>query len=98
MDAMETSFGLNSSGLCTPDNLTNQDRDQSEVSSAVVSPRGIAVSEKKQEGEGKVEEHEAEEEEEEEEGEEDLSKWGPLRVPVTLKIADLGNACWVVRE
>ena len=27
---------------------------------------------------------------------EDLSKWGPLRAPVNVKLADLGNACWVV--
>ena len=33
--------------------------------------------------------------EEEEEEEEDLI-WGPLKHPVDVKLADLGNACWVV--
>ena len=27
---------------------------------------------------------------------EDEENWGVLRKPVTVKIADLGNACWVV--
>ena len=31
----------------------------------------------------------------EEEEEEDLI-WGPLKHPVDVKLADLGNACWVV--
>ena len=34
--------------------------------------------------------------EEEEEEEEDLI-WGPLKHQVDVKLADLGNACWVVR-
>ena len=28
----------------------------------------------------------------------DESVWGPLGGPVNVKIADLGNACWVVSE
>ena len=36
-------------------------------------------------------------EKEEEEEEEDLI-WGPLKHPVDVKLADLGNACWVVSE
>lgn len=42
------------------------------------------------------EEMEEEEEEGDEEVEEDVANWGPLKTPVTVKIADLGNACWVV--
>lgn len=61
-------------------------RDKSEVSS---------VSEGSQGGEGGACE-EKEEVDKEAKEEEDVSKWGPLRVPVTVKIADLGNACWVV--
>lgn len=33
----------------------------------------------------------------EEEEEENARLWGPLKGPVQVKIADLGNACWVVR-
>lgn len=73
---------------------TGTNRDRSEVSSVT---EGSHV----EEGgacEEEVDEEEAGpgEEEEEEEEEVDLNKWGPLRVPVTVKIADLGNACWVV--
>ena len=33
------------------------------------------------------------------EDEEEMKRlWGPLRRPVQVKIADLGNACWVVSE
>ena len=46
----------------------------------------------KEEGEGEEEREERKEEEEEE----NLELWGPLRGPVEVKIADLGNACWVV--
>ena len=28
----------------------------------------------------------------------DPSTWGPLKNPVSVKIADLGNACWVHRH
>ena len=24
--------------------------------------------------------------------------WGPLKEPVNIKLADLGNACWVVSQ
>ena len=37
-----------------------------------------------------------ENEEEEEETEEVDPIWGPLKEPVNIKLADLGNACWVV--
>ena len=46
-------------------------------------------------GDGRVRrEREGEARSEEEEAE--LKRWGPLRRPVQVKIADLGNACWVV--
>lgn len=93
MDTTETSC-ITSSALSTHDHPTIVDREKSEVSSAEVSP-GVegeeALCEKKEESE------ERREGEVNEEVEEDIAKWGPLKVPVTLKIADLGNACWVVR-
>ncbi len=82
MDAM-----ISSSGLSTSSQLTSMERSKSEVSSVSEGlPNNRAV----------LEEGEEEEEEEEESVLEDRSKWGPLKVPVTVKIADLGNACWVV--
>lgn len=87
VDTMDTS-GVTSSALSTRDQLTVVERERSEVSS--VSDGSPA------EGGGVYEEEGGAEEEEGEEGEVDVSKWGPLKVPVTVKIADLGNACWVV--
>lgn len=80
---------ITSSALSTRDHPTSMERDKSEVSSVSKgSPvDGGGMSCKKEGG--------AEEEEEEEEVE-DPRKWGALKTPVTLKIADLGNACWVV--
>jgi hypothetical protein len=81
--------------LSTHDHPTIEEREKPEGSCVEGS---VEVTEKKEEGEGEVEkEGEKGEEEEDEDEEEDISKWGPLKVPVTLKIADLGNACWVVR-
>ena len=72
-------------------------------------PCKVAVNGQREHGkeEGKGEESASEEDSEgEEEGagqpleDEDEMKrlWGPLRRPVQVKIADLGNACWVVSE
>ena len=69
----------------------------------------VAVNGQREHGkeEGKGEESASEEDSEgEEEGvgqpledEEEMKRlWGPLRRPVQVKIADLGNACWVVSE
>ncbi len=85
VDIMETS--ITSSALSTRDQLTIVEREKSEVSS---------ISEGSPGEEGVVCEEEEGAEEEGEEGEVDVSRWGPLKVPVTVKIADLGNACWVV--
>ena len=41
---------------------------------------------------------EEKEEEEDEEEQKNLRLWGPLKRPVQVKIADLGNACWVVSQ
>ena len=96
---------VTSTAQSTKDTPTDVARGKSEVSSGSEGPQGCNHKDGNEEekGEsGKDEEEEAEEEEEEEEEEEkeeeDYSKWGPLKVPVTVKIADLGNACWVVRE
>lgn len=89
------------SALSTPDHPTNNDadREKSEVSSMASggSPNGDVdvASEEKDKEEGPVVEDGGGGGGEEEVGEVDLSKWGPHN-PVTLKIADLGNACWVV--
>ena len=96
LDPMETC--VSSSGTSTSDQLTNMERSKSEVSAMSEEPpdeEGVA---KKEEIKEEIEEREEEreEEEEEEEDEEDETKWGPLKKPVTVKIADLGNACWVV--
>ena len=78
---------MTSLAASTSDQSTSVSRERSEVS---------PVSEGSHGGEGGAcEEGEGEEEDGAEE-EEDASKWGPLKVPVTVKIADLGNACWVV--
>ena len=72
-------------------------------------PCKVAVNGQREHGkeEGKGEESASEEDSEgEEEGvgqpledEEEMKRlWGPLRRPVQVKIADLGNACWVVSE
>ena len=88
VDIMETS--ITSAVLTTRDHLTAVEREKSEVSTFVadgVGEGGVVCEEEEgaEEGEGG-----------EEDGEVDVSRWGALKVPVTVKIADLGNACWVV--
>lgn len=77
---------VTSSALSTCDQPTSVEREKSEVSSVSEGSPGEGG-----EGGGECAEESGEAEEEE-----DVSKWGPLKVPVTVKIADLGNACWVV--
>ena len=88
---------ITSSALSTCDHPTSMERDKSEVSSvpegSPVDGDGGGVSFEK---EGGAEEEDEEEDDEEEVEEEDPRKWGALKTPVTVKIADLGNACWVV--
>lgn len=91
MDMTEATC-VTSSVISTHDHLMSMDGEKNEVSALLEESSGGA---EKKEVEGKEEENS--EAEGEGEVEEDTVKWGPLKVPVTLKIADLGNACWMVR-
>lgn len=94
---------VTSTAQSTRDTPTSVARGKSEVSSVSEGPQSCnhEDGDKEEGGVAKAEsgkdeeEEEVEEEEEEKEEEEDYSKWGSLKVPVTVKIADLGNACWV---
>lgn len=61
-----------------------------EVIERVSSTSDGSDGEREEEGEGGEREDEKEKE--------NAKLWGPLKKPVQVKIADLGNACWVVSE
>ena len=94
-------------GLSTSDKPTLEERNQTEVSPSpmsegsptqegVVSQATVKQEKENRENEEKEKVDDAKEKEQDKEEKEDIAKWGPFKVPVTVKIADLGNACWVV--